>query len=301
MRKNIDSYFFTDEEKQETCWQPEAISGTKVNAMFIKPKQLFKEVVTGQKPYFSEKVKAKMEMGKLMEAHIIDLWNYLHPLNPITPEKHTWRMRKSNYWANIDGWDTKTKTIYEIKNTETESINELWNRYKWQAIYYCWFFQFKKIVLITFINGWKFESYEYEPTENDYQEMLNKIEEFKISVANNTWAPFIKDEQYVDETRNAAVIETETLKQLVKLNNKIKDLNEQADALKQVFIEEIGEDTTGEISDKYGNNCTISERVRKGSIDETKLKELLNGVEIPRKEATVSKVYSFKGKDKTND
>lgn len=74
-----------------------------------------------------------MEIGTYMEPLIIELAKQKLGLD-IEIDKNTYKHATKPFYFNIDGVSSDGSVVYEVKNTETTSVDVLVERYKYQAI-----------------------------------------------------------------------------------------------------------------------------------------------------------------------
>lgn len=262
-----------DEVKELTCWAPGAISGSKVNKIFTDADTTLKEDLNIiPKPDLNADltIREKLKMGNKMEGYIMDLaceeWPEMRPV----VIKHTFNLVGTNYYANIDGISADHSIIYEIKNSETNDVEALFERYKWQGIYYCWFFKAKKVVFIFFIRGYKLRRYEYSPVKEDYEELLKKITEFEKAY-NEKISDFfqeVKDiREYVLENEDAK----KKLARLVEIKKSINELETEDKELRKYFVEALNNTNAVFYDADIGYKIQIQKQTRRGSIDTEKL------------------------------
>lgn len=289
----VDLGIIDDEQKYKSCWLPLSISGSKVNRMFKEPLKLFNETVTGTRPKFSTATIEKLESGKVMEPIIIDFAKKQLGFD-IVVDKRTFKIKDQELYANIDGISPDGDIIYEIKNTEEKDIKKVFERYKWQMVYYCRFFKATKAVLIAYISGCKLRTYEYKPTDEDYETMRQKIHDFNVSVENNTYFPFIKDEDQelglVDEDNDWI------LKKYSELQEQKKQIENEMLDLKEKLIEYASKYGCSTWEDRTGNRFKIFKVLKKGGVDIDKLKEANPTLEIPFKDDMEITQFKFTAK-----
>lgn len=173
-----------EEQKKETCWNKKSLSGSRFKKWVLDWKNYDKE------EQFSGFVLKKMEIGNKIEEFIRELIKEELKENfEVEKIKDTFVREDFDFcFANIDGMlidkESGEKLILEIKNTETKDINLLFDRYKYQLLYYAWFFGVKKVCLAGFVNGWDLKFHFYEFDEQDLSFVETKILEFKEFINN---------------------------------------------------------------------------------------------------------------------
>lgn len=165
---------------KETIWADLNLSGSKFKEWCLNPK----EFVKNEKKEYSDFVKEKLEIGNAIEAFIFDLAKEKFTDFEFIKDKETFTNENKNFcFANVDGFlikkDTKEKWILEIKNTEIDNMEELAEIYKYQILYYCWFFSLSKARLIAFINGYKLRYFDFDFTEEQIEFCNQKVTDFE--------------------------------------------------------------------------------------------------------------------------
>lgn len=170
-------YEITEQPKQE-IWNNLNISGSKFKQWCIKP-DIF---VLNEKKEFPEFMKEKLDFGNKLEDFIFDTAKNSNKKYNFIKDKKTYQHKEYKYcFANVDGFfldKNNEKGILEIKNTEMSNIDKLIDNYKYQVLYYCWFFGLKKVMFAFLINGCRFRIAEFEFNDEDIKWALNRILEF---------------------------------------------------------------------------------------------------------------------------
>lgn len=265
-----------DEEGKKIIWNT-CISGSQIKRMFYNMKSFLMEKKTiGVEQIFSDKTNEKMEMGRIMEAVIRDTASKKWNLNiQYTPDTYALRTNPM-FTANIDGFrrtEDGSLEIIEIKNTEEEDIEKLYDYYKYQIQYYMWFFNAKSARLIALSNGWHLQQLVVGRDEALIEEILNRA---------NAIAKAIKtgelDERYFTndiEEKDAKGIDIkymegemeQKLDKLFELKNEVAEKEEIIKAWEQEIKDLYASDTDKVILSTSKCNYSLTTSERKGTIN----------------------------------
>lgn len=277
MIKNIeileDLGLLDNEQKNNTCWKPGTISGSRVARIMNEPVQVLAEWlgdVEPEDPASNPIVKEKMEIGTYMEDVIINLAKQKFDFD-IQIDKNTYKFKNEEWYFNIDGISQDGSIVYEVKNTETTSVDTLVERYKWQATWYRLMTGCDKVIFLFFIRGYKLRFVEYIPTETDMMDVITKCQTIIQSYNDKnydliTWG---NEQAPKDDTKPIEIndqIAKDKLNELISLQDEISVLEDKVKELKEYFGEAIGEKGSF-IDAETGNKVSVVNSVRKGAVD----------------------------------
>lgn len=176
-----------NKNQKEKIWSELNLSGSKFKSWCLDPE----EFVKNKEKDFNDFLLEKMDVGNKIEDFIFNLGfeKYKNEFQFIKDKKTYSKENEISFcYANIDGFlinkSTNEKWILEIKNTEIDNVEELAEIYKYQILYYCWFFGLTKAKLLVLINGWKLRSFDFDFTDQQINFCEKKIEEFKNYLKN---------------------------------------------------------------------------------------------------------------------
>lgn len=223
-----------DEDSKKIIWGT-CISGSQIKKMFYNLRDVYFEKTTmAPEKIFSEKTEEKMAMGRELEPVIRKLANEKWNLNiEYTPDTY---VLKANpfFTANIDGFRRTSEglEIIEIKNTEEEDINKVYEYYKYQIQYYMWFFNAKSARLIALSNGWHLQQLEIEKNEELQHEIVERANALCKAIKDGdvTSDYFNKEEEIADKNTRVEYVKddvAEKLNRLLDITDKIKELEEE--------------------------------------------------------------------------
>lgn len=172
------------EEKQKTCWNEKSMSGSRFKKWCLAPRTWNVE------EEFGEITRRKIQWGIKLEP-IIREWfrEILVDQTAFIIDKNfdhheTFQNKEFPFaYANIDGLlKNNGSAILEIKNTDMPSLYHLFYEYKYQLMYYSWFWKIQTICLVGFIRGSKLEHQFYTFNDDDWEFVEKKLNEFKIFI-----------------------------------------------------------------------------------------------------------------------
>lgn len=276
----------TEAQKLETCWKSGSISGSKMPRLFKEYDKVVKEDLgiiekydLHADPVIDEKLRRGTDAEEFIRQQAEKEWDI-----QILTDKSTYTLRDTLYYANIDGFSPDGELIYEIKNTETDDMDAIVERYKWQGVYYCWFFGRKSVEFIALIKGYKLRRRRYTPTQEDYQELQERAKHYIASIVlNEPEAIEQPDEDGATVYQIDDELTENKLEQLVKIQEKIKELEACEKELKSYFAEALNKQGTAYESKKTGYKVSLIKSNRVGAIDKDKLMSLYPTLEIPTK------------------
>lgn len=221
-----------NQEEREKIWADKKnISGSKIKKWIENQKEFFKD-----EEEFNEFAKKKMRAGSIMEDSIFKLLEIDYPnIFTFIKDKDTYGSDKFTLkntikvFANVDGFvidnETNEKMILEIKNTVIDSIDLMFENYKYQLLYYCWFFNLKKALFVNFVDGWnlkikivEFSDEQIEKMEQNVKNFINYLESGKLSENVNIFE--INEQDFNDENFKAELLEYINLKKEISLKEK---------------------------------------------------------------------------------
>lgn len=171
--------------QKETIWNELNLSGSKFKEWCLKPN----EFVKNEKKEFPEFMREKIDFGNKLEDFIFETAKKSNNKYNFIKDKHTYRHNEYYFcYANVDGFfinKENEKGILEIKNTESTNIDKLVDNYKYQVLYYCWFFGLKNVMFSFLINGCRFRVVEFTFEDVDIEWAENKVLEFKTYLETN--------------------------------------------------------------------------------------------------------------------
>lgn len=301
---NLENLKILDEEaKRMSCWAPGTISGSRVARIMNEPRVVLAEWLGDTQPIDPASnpiVKEKMEVGNYMEDVIINLARNTKGYD-IQIDKNTYKVKGKPWYFNIDGINSDGSIVYEVKNTETASVEVLVERYKWQATWYKFLTGCEKVIFLFFIKGYKLRTYEYTPSQDDIFDMLNKCETI-INAYNAgptgydmlTWG-----ETPEEKTKPVAINDEQAIQRLndlIAMQEDVAVLEERIKEIKEYFGEAIGE-RGGYIDETTGNKVMVVSSTRKGGVDVEKTIQNNPGVVIEYKpDYTTRTIRVTKGK-----
>ena len=264
-----------DEDGKKIIWNT-CISGSQIKRMFYNMRSFLMEKKTvGVEQFFSDKANEKMEMGRIMEAVIRDTASKKWNLNiQYTPDTYA-LIANPMFTANIDGFikhEDGSLEIIEIKNTEEEDIEKLYDYYKYQIQYYMWFFNAKSARLIALSNGWHLQQKLVERDEQLQHDILERAN--AISKALSTGE---LDERFfnTEVTEDAKGIEIkymegemeQKLDKLYDLKNEVAEKEEIIKAWEQEIKDLYASETDKVILATGKCNYSLTTSERKGTIN----------------------------------
>lgn len=221
----------TKQEDREKIWADKKnISGSKIKKWIENQKEFFKD-----EEEFNEFAKKKMRAGSIMEDSIFKLLEIEYNNFEFIKDKDTYGsisfMLNNDFkvFANVDGFvidnENNEKMILEIKNTVIDSIDLMFENYKYQLLYYCWFFNLKKALFVNFVDGWnlkikivEFTDEQIEKMEQNVKNFINYLESGKFSESVNIFE--INEQDFNDENFKAELLEYVNLKKEISLKEK---------------------------------------------------------------------------------
>ena len=297
-----------DKEKLTSCWAPGTLSGSRVGRIMEEPKQVLAEWLNDTPtidPASNPIVAEKMAIGTYMEPVIVQLAKDKLGID-INVDKNTYQFGDKPWYFNIDGVSSDGSVIYEIKNTETTSVDVLVERYKYQATWYKMLTGCDKIVFIFFIRGYKLRTVEFIPSELDIADMIDKVEKFMSAYeAGTNGYDLINWGNEPTEPTEAVALTNQEAKQkladLIAMQDDIKWLESQCKELKEYFGEAIGE-SGAYVDPDTGNRVAVVSSTRKGGIDVEETMKQNQGITIFYKpDYTTKTIRITKGKVKGNN
>lgn len=166
------------QKEKKAIWAELNLSGSKFKNWCLKPE----EFVLNKETVFPEFMREKIDFGNKLEDFIFDTAKNSKKKYNFIKDKNTYQHDTYNFcYANVDGFflSDNEKGILEIKNTETTNIDKLIDTYKYQVLYYCWFFGLKKVMFAFLINGCRFRTAEFSFSDEDIQFATDRVLEFK--------------------------------------------------------------------------------------------------------------------------
>lgn len=275
--KFVKSLGVLDEESKKIIWNT-CISGSQIKKMFYNIRDLYNEKKTvGVEKVFSEKAEEKMKMGRLIEPFIRETASKEFGLKiEYLPDTFA-QIANPFFTANIDGFIETEEglEIVEIKNTEEEDMEKLYEYYKYQIQYYLWFFNAKRARLIALSKGWKLQQLIVERDEPLQMEIVDRANALSKALTEGVFDEmyFSEEEKRIDEA-NVIIKYLEEQSEISEKINKLKDLKDNA-----VTIDTMIKELESEIKDIYADDdnkvslvtdrCTytLSTIPRKGTIN----------------------------------
>lgn len=265
-----------DEDGKKIIWNT-CISGSQIKKMFYNMKSFLMEKQTiGTEKIFSDKANEKMEMGRFMEDVIRNLAKRKWSLD-IQYTSSTYALKANPFFtANIDGFiknEDGSLEIIEIKNTEEDDIEKLYDYYKYQIQYYMWFFNAKSARLIALSNGWHLHQLIVQPDEQLQFEIVERANALSKALSTGELDPkYFNPEMEETDTKGVTIkyLENEMEEKLNKLYDLKIDVAAKEDEIKAL---------EQEIKDLYANeaekvilatgkcNYSLTTSQRKGNID----------------------------------
>lgn len=267
----------TEQQKKDSCWAQGTLSGSRIDRVMREPLKLLSEWLGDlpEEDIFSNPVVAeKIKYGNIMEPVIFDLAKKELGLDIIL-DKNTYHFKDMPYYFNIDGVSGDGETIFEIKNTETTSIDILVERYRNQGIWYSIMTGADHVTYIFFIRGFKLRTKTITPTESEKMDMMEKANIFLQAFSTGNY-DLITWGSEREEVKNVIAITDELARQklsdLIMMQEDAKQLEDEIKSLKEYFGEAIGEGGSY-IDELTGNKVSIVRSNRKGGVDVEKMLE----------------------------
>lgn len=260
----------SDEQKKD-IWKNK-ISGSQIKRIVTEPDIVWQEkkgVIEPFNPGINPIIADKMWMGNFQEDNIIKMAMVKYGLD-IKIDKDTFQ--SDDYplrTANIDGYIgtdiNNIDYIIECKNTTTENVAELVERYKYQLKYYTSFFNAKKGGIFLFlVNGWQLIKYELPANIQDMEEIENILLDFEEAMLMDMMPEPIEEEKVEVESIGEEHQLTEKIKLLLEAKDQISIWSETEQRLKEEIL--LYKDGKFKINSDFGNLNKI-EATKGGRVD----------------------------------